>query len=83
MWVSMLTMLLIKPQAQSHTDDRLSATQTVPSCACEFESKRRLRSPMRLAIRHKAQQAHISTVRLRQRRDNPDWGPNSYELTLK
>jgi len=79
----MLTVLLIKRRAQSHTDDRLAATQTVPSCACEFESQRRLRSPMRPAIRHKAQHAHISTVRLRQRRDNPDWRPNSYGLTLK
>jgi len=80
----MLTVLLIKRRAQSHTDDRLAATQTVPSCcACDFESKRRLRSPMRPAIRHKAPHAHISTVRLRQRRDNPDWRPNSYGLTLK
>jgi hypothetical protein len=45
----------------------------------------RHRSPMRPAIRHKTQRAHISTVRLRQRRDNPDWKPipNSYGLTLK
>jgi hypothetical protein len=77
----MLTMLLITRRAQSHTDDRLA--QTVPSCACDFESKRRLRLPMRPAIRHKAQHAHISTVRLRQRRDNPDWRPNSSGLTPK
>jgi hypothetical protein len=40
---------------------------------------------MRPAIRHEAQRAHISTVRLRQRRDNPDWKPkpNSYGLRLK
>jgi hypothetical protein len=75
--------LLIKRRAQSHTDDRLSATQTVPSCACDFESKRCLRSPMRPAIGHKVPRAHVSTVRLRQRRDNPDWKPNSYGLTLK
>jgi len=29
MWVSMLTVLLIKRRAQSHTDDRLAAAQTV------------------------------------------------------
>jgi len=79
----MLTVLLITRRAVSHTDDRLAATQTVPSCACDFESKRRLRLPMRPAIRHKAQHAHISTVRLRQRRDNPDWRPNSSGLALK
>jgi hypothetical protein len=83
MWDSMLTVLLIKRQAQSPTDDRLAARQTVQYCACDFESKRRLRSPVRRAIRHKAQRAHISPVRLRQRRDNPDWKPNSYGLTLK
>ncbi len=38
---------------------------------------------MRPAICHKAQRAHISTVRLRQRRDSPDWKLNSYGLTLK
>lgn len=79
----MLTVLLIKRRAQSHADDRLAATQTVPSRAGDFESKRRLRSPMRPAIRHKTQGAHMSTVRLRQRRDNSDWKPNSYGLTLK
>ena len=62
MWVSMLTVPLIKRRAQSHTDDRLAATQTVPSCACDFESKRRMRSPMRPAIRHKAQRAHIDAT---------------------
>jgi hypothetical protein len=79
----MLTVLLIERRAQSHTDDRLAATQTVPFRACDFESKRPLRSPKRPAIRHKGQHAHISTVRLRKRRDNPDWRPNSYGLTLK
>jgi hypothetical protein len=49
----MLTVLLIKRRAQSHADDRLAATQTVPSCACDFERKRRLRSSMRRAIRRK------------------------------
>ena len=49
MWVSLLTVLLIKGRTQSPTD------------ACDFESKRRLRSPMRPAIRHKAMRAHIST----------------------
>jgi hypothetical protein len=39
----MLTVLLIKRRAQSHTDDRLAATQTVPSCeCCDFEAKRPL-----------------------------------------
>jgi hypothetical protein len=79
----MLTVLLIKRRAQSPTNERLTATQTVPSCACDFENKRRLRSPVLPAIRHKAQRAHISTVRLRQRRDNLAWKPNSYGLTLK
>jgi hypothetical protein len=79
----MLTVLLIKRRAQSPMDDRLAARQTVPSCACDFESKRRLRAPMRPAISHKEQRAHISPVRLRQRRDNPDWKPNSSGLTLK
>jgi hypothetical protein len=78
----MLTVLLIKRRAKSPTDDRLAARQTVQSCACDFESKRRLTSPMRPEIR---QCAHISPIRLRQRRDNPDWKPkpNSYGLTLK
>jgi len=58
----MPTVLLIKRRAQSRTDDHSAATQTVPSCACDFESKRRLRSQMRPKIRHKAQRAHISTV---------------------
>jgi len=49
--LSILTVLLIKRRAQSHTDDRLAAMQTVPSCECDFEGKRRLRSPMRPAIR--------------------------------
>ena len=40
---------------------------------------------MRPVIRHEAQRAPHITVRLRQRRDNPDWKPkpNSYGLTLK
>jgi len=79
----MLTVLLIKRRAQSSMDDRLAARQTVPSCAYVFESKRRLRSPMRPAIRRKEQRPHILPVRLRQRRDNPDWKPNSSGLTLK
>jgi hypothetical protein len=83
MWDSMLTLFLIKRRAQSPTDDRLAARQTVQSCACDFESKRRVKVADAAAIRHKAQRAHISPVRLRQRRDNPDWKPNSYGLTLK
>jgi hypothetical protein len=32
----MLTVFLIKRRAQSPTDDRLAARQTVQSCVCDF-----------------------------------------------
>jgi hypothetical protein len=46
----MLTILLIERRAQSPADDRLAATQTVPSCAGDFESTRlRKQAPLEVA----------------------------------